>query len=280
MEQGGWHGPDGRAAVARARLVSHGRASLRLILFDGWRLTRNGGGVHVPVRGQRLVALLALRGPQTRALVGGTLWPEASEQRAQTSVRAALWALHQQAPGLVEAIGGEIRLASHVLVDVKEFLTHARGMLHLREPSRPRTSSALAPSSGWLGGELLPGWYDDWVLVERERMHQLRLHALEALTDHLIERGDYAEALEAALTAVAADPLRESAHRLVMRAHLAEGNAAEALRQYERFRVLLRESLGIEPSRQMAELVEQIRASPQANHRRVLARGASLDPIP
>jgi DNA-binding SARP family transcriptional activator len=279
MEHGGWQGPDEGAAIAGARLVSHGPGALRLTLFDGWRLTRNGGGVHVPVRGQRLVALLALRGPQTRAPVGGTLWPEASEQRAQTSVRAALWALHQQAPGLVEAVGGEIRLAEHVWVDVKEFLAYARGLLHPREPGRPRTSSAWASSSGWLGGELLPGWYDDWVLVERERMHQLRLHALEAFTDHLIERADYAEALETALTAVAADPLRESAHRLVMRAHLAEGNAAEALRQYDRFRVLLRESLGIEPSPQMAEIVEQIRATPQANHRRVLARGASLDPI-
>jgi DNA-binding SARP family transcriptional activator len=270
---------EGRA-TAHAQLVPHRTDEFRLTLFDGWRLSRNGDGVHVPVRGQRLVALLALRGPQTRALVGGTLWPEANEQRAQTSVRAALWALHQQAPGLVEAVGCEIWLGDHVSVDVMDFLTHARGLLHPREPSGPGTSSAWLPFDRRLGGELLPGWYDDWLLVERERMNQLRLHALEAFTDVLIERGDHADALETALTAVAVDPLRESAHRLLIRVHLAEGNAVEALRQYERFRRLLRDSLGIVPSRQIAELVEQVRTTPQANHRRVLARGAPLDAVP
>jgi DNA-binding SARP family transcriptional activator len=252
----------------------------RLTLFDGWRLARTGTGVHVPVRGQRLAALLALRGPQTRALVGGTLWPEASEQRAQTSVRAALWASHQQAPGLVEAVGCEIRLTAHVSVDVTDFLTHARGLLHPREPSRIGGSSSWPPFDGRLGGELLPGWYEDWVIIERERMNQLRVHALEAFTDLLIQRGDHAEALETALTAVSVDPLRESAHRLLIRVHLAEGNAAEAIRQYERFRRLLRDSLGIGPSRQMSELVEQIHTRSQANHRRILARGAPLDARP
>lgn len=273
-------GLDEGGAVAHAHVVPPGLDGFRLTLFDGWRLTRNGDGVHVPVRGQRLVALLALRGPQTRALVGGTLWPEASEQRAQTSVRAALWALHQQASGLVEAVGSEIRLAGHVSVDVTDFLTHARGLLHARESNGHGTSPAWLPLDGRLGGELLPGWYDDWVLVERERMNQLRLHALEAFTNILIERGDHAEALETALTAVAVDPLRESAHRLLIRVHLAEGNAAEALRQYERFRRLLRDSLGIEPSRQMAELVEQVWTRPRADRRRVLAQGAPLDAIP
>jgi DNA-binding SARP family transcriptional activator len=279
MGNAGWGGPSDGAALERARLPSPPPGALRLTLFDGWRLTRGGCGVHVPVRGQRLVALLALRGPQTRALVGGTLWPEASEQRAQTSVRAALWALHQQAPGLVEAGGSEIGLADDLSVDVEDFLTNAWLLLHPRESSLLGTSSTWLPLVGSPGGRLLPGWYDDWVLVERERIHQLRLHALEALTDLLIEHGDYAEALECALTAVAVDPHRESAHRLVMRVHLAEGNAAEALRESERFRRLLRESFGIEPSRQMAELVERIRAQPQANRRRVIARGAPLHPV-
>jgi len=161
-----------------------------------------------------------------------------------------------------------------------DFLARARGLLHPREPNGLGTSSTWLPFDGRLGGELLPGWYDDWVLVERERMNQLRLHALEAFTDVLIQRADHAGALETALTAVAVDPLRESAHRLLIRVHLAEGNAAEALRQYERFRRLLRDSLHIEPSRQMAELVERVRTRPQANHRRVLARRTPLDANP
>jgi DNA-binding SARP family transcriptional activator len=83
------------------------------------------------------------------------------------------------------------------------------------------------------GGELLPGWYEDWVLVERERLRQLRMHALEALAEKLTEAGRYGVAMQAAYAAVRADPVRESAHRAVVRVHLAEGNVLEALRAYE-----------------------------------------------
>jgi hypothetical protein len=73
------------------------------------------------------------------------------------------------------------------------------------------------------GGELLPGWYEDWVLVERKRLRQLRMHALEALAEKLTEAGRYGVAMPAAYAAVRADPVRESAHRAVVRVHLAEG---------------------------------------------------------
>jgi DNA-binding SARP family transcriptional activator len=104
-------------------------------------------------------------------------------------------------------------------------------------------------------GDLLPGWYDDWVLFERERLRQMRLHSLEKLAGHMAGQGQHAEAVEAALAAVAADPLRESAHRTVVEVHLAEGNVSEALRAFERCRQLMSEELGIEPSPQMQSLI-------------------------
>src|SRR5262245_49301691 len=145
MGHAGMRGRNESGAIAHPELVPPGADGLRLTLFDGWRLVRNGGDVHVPVRGQRLAALLGLRGPQTRALVGGTLWPEAGEQRAQTSVGATLWALQQQAAGLVQAVGCEIRLGGHVSVDVMDFLAHARGLLRPRDQNGHGT-----PSSAWL----------------------------------------------------------------------------------------------------------------------------------
>src|SRR5262245_9570317 len=99
MGHAGMRGRSEGGAITHAEPGPHGTDGFRLALFDGWRLARNDGGVHVPVRSQRLVALLALRGPQTRALVGGTLWPEAGEQRAQTSVRAALWRSEERRVG-------------------------------------------------------------------------------------------------------------------------------------------------------------------------------------
>jgi DNA-binding SARP family transcriptional activator len=106
-----------------------------------------------------------------------------------------------------------------------------------------------------LDGELLPDWYDDWVLVERERLRQLRLHALERLAEQFASAHRYHDAIDAALAALRADPLRESVHRLLIRTYLAEGNAVEAVRQYRLYRALIQEKLGLEPSSQIRELV-------------------------
>ena len=69
--------------------------------------------------------------------------------------------------------------------------------------------------------------------------------------NRLTGAGRFAEAFELGLAALAGEPLRESAHRALVRVHLAEGNVGEAVRQYELCRSLLREKLGVEPSEQM-----------------------------
>ena len=130
------------------------------------------------------------------------------------------------------------------------------------------------PEAG-LRGELLPGWYDDWVLLERERIRQLRMHALEHVATRLTAAGRYGDALQVAYAAVGAEPLRESAHRTVVRVHLAEGNLVEALRAYEQFRILLRDDLGIQPSELMVRLVRGLRLSRSASPPSVRQCGAS-----
>lgn len=105
------------------------------------------------------------------------------------------------------------------------------------------------------GGELLPGWYDDWVIFERERLRQLRLHALEVSAQRIAARGDYARALQLVLEAAQTEPLRESAHRIVIAIHLAEGNVYEALRHYAFVRDLLLAELGIAPSEQLTAML-------------------------
>jgi DNA-binding SARP family transcriptional activator len=109
--------------------------------------------------------------------------------------------------------------------------------------------------------ELLPGWYEEWVLIERERLRQLRIHALEALGERLIATRKFGRAVEAGLAAVAAEPLRESAHRILIRADLAEGNQAEALRHYWMYRRLLWDELGLRPTSQIEGLIEGMKDS-------------------
>ena len=109
---------------------------------------------------------------------------------------------------------------------------------------------------------MLPGWSEDWVILEREHVRQRLLHALEALSRHLVEAGRYAEAVEAAVWAVSAGPLRESAIRVLIEAHLAEGNLIEARRVYQEYRSTALRELGVEPGKQLASLV-QVTIPPQ-----------------
>jgi DNA-binding SARP family transcriptional activator len=116
-------------------------------------------------------------------------------------------------------------------------------------------------------GELLPGWYDDWVLLGRERLRQLQLHALELTAQQLTCSGRYAEAIEAAMAAVRLEPLRESATRVLIEVHLAEDNVVEAIRRLEFFERSLAAELGVEPSADLVNLVRsrQVRARPRTN---------------
>ncbi len=232
-------------------------AESRVGLLDGFALERSRGGVHTVVEGlprcaQRLIAHLSLCGRPTRAAVAGELWPDVPEDHAHGSLRSALWRVQKIVPGLVDVSGGALGLATGVRVDVWEFREWAQRTL---DPTAD-VDGAMAPESA-LAGELLPGWYDDWVLLERERLRQLRLHALEMLADKLAGAGRHSEAVQAACAAVRAEPLRESAHRALVRVHLAEGNVAEAVRAYRGFRDLLGYELGVAPTEHMEALMSR-----------------------
>ena len=225
-------------------------AAPRLGLLHGFEVRLAGRPLELPLSAQRLVAFLALHErPLQRLYVAGCLWLESSEEHANASLRTTLWRLGRQGYPLVEASGNQVALASSVEVDLHEVRAQARRVL------RPELSTPDDVDDLCVAGELLPDWYDDWVLIERERFRQLRLHALDALCEELTAAGRYAAAVEAGHAAVAAEPLRESAHRLLVAAYLAEGNAGEALRQYRFFRDLLRHALDLEPSPQMEVLV-------------------------
>jgi DNA-binding SARP family transcriptional activator len=116
--------------------------------------------------------------------------------------------------------------------------------------------------------DLLPGWSEDWLVVEQESYRQRRLHVLDELSQALCEATLYSSALEAALAAVQADPLRESAHRRVVSVHLAEGNPSEALRAYHAYRRLLASELGLPPSPAIRELVAPLLGRPLEARRR------------
>ena len=242
-----------------------------LELFGSWRLSRTGIVHTMRTREQRLVALLALQGVRRRSYAAGVLWPESTEAHAGASLRAATCRIDQLAPGLLMHDRRELSLSTNIRVDVREFVDYVCCICVAQQPDRPTPREAATCLPLLLHGDLLPGWYDDWVVYERARLQQLRIQALEVTAARLIERGDIAAALIAASEVVAIEPLRESAQRLLIRIHLHNGNYHAALRDYRAFQSQIQRELGIAPSGQLQALVR-----PLLRHRRETASAAGF----
>ncbi len=227
----------------------------RVQLLGRWRLSFIESDLAVPAGStQKLIALLALRGSLSRTQIWGTLWPEASTAHASGRLRTAMWRLADSRLLLLDEDHGRMNLAPSVQVDVWDLYNAVADLAHGDADS---SGAPAHPEISLFGADLLPDWGDEWLLADRERIRQMRLHSLESLSAQLVRERRFGAAVEAALAAVSVDSLRESAHRAVICAHLAEGNTAEALRQFDICRRLYAQQLNAVPSRSLYSLVSE-----------------------
>ncbi|WP_369184789.1 BTAD domain-containing putative transcriptional regulator [Streptomyces sp. Y1] len=223
-----------------------------LHLFGTPRVVHAGRRLEVPEGSKRLLAFVVLNGGWVeRRHAAGTLWPLGDDLRAAGNLRSALWRLKAAGIDVLDSDKCSLSVREHTVVDLYVLCEWAGRLI---------AGTATAADLGtfrWRADvlDLLPGWYDDWVLIERERIRQRLLHGLEALSRHLVRAGRCAEAVESAMVAVGVEPLRESAQRALIEAHLAEGNLVEALRSYDAYRGLTHRELGVEPGRELSLLL-------------------------
>jgi DNA-binding SARP family transcriptional activator len=229
-------------------------------LVGGLELTRAGTEVDLSLPTQRMLGLLALsRRPLHREHVAGALWGDREQHRAAANLRSALWRL-RSVPDVIVATRTHLRLHPAVDVDVHRIESLARRVLAVEAVSAacPEVDVDPARCTALLEGDILPGWYDDWVEVERERLSVLRIGALEHLSAHWRHQGRWTLAIDAALSAIRAEPMREGAHAALIEAHLAAGNRGEALRRFEQLQFLLRSELGLSPSADLQHLMTAV----------------------
>ena len=227
-----------------------------LHLFGGPHVTQFGQHREVPQGCQRLLAFTALHGNRVeRRHAAGTLWPTGDDNRAAGNLRTALWRLRGAGIDLLQVDKWSLAIRADVRVDVRDAGHWAARVI----AGRATPEDLAVPDWSTEALDLLPGWYDDWTLLERERLRHQVMHALDALSHHLIRIGRYAEAVEAAMTAVSADPLRESAQRTLIEAHLADGNWSEGHRGFLAYRDVLRRELDAEPSADLISLLRTTR---------------------
>ena len=232
-----------------------------LFILGNFQLQFDDEPLRLSAPAQRLLAYLAISQrdrPVRRTAVAERLWGDTAPARAASNLRSVLWRLPRpRGRQLVVSDAAQVSVSPDTEVD----LWKAEAAVELLCGSSPPTCEALADLAG-LSEDLLPDWHDDWLLIERESHRQKRLHALERASAHLRERGEFNASLSAALLAVHCEPLRESAHRRVIEVHLAEGNHADALRQFEIYRRLVADELGLPPSPAIRDLVAMLVGRP------------------
>jgi DNA-binding SARP family transcriptional activator len=236
-------------------------------LLGGLTVTSGARSVEVPPGSRRLLAYLALHpGGADRRQAAGVLWPTVSDARAAGNLRSALWRLQQVGCPVVRTEHARLELHDDVMVDVLELEAWAGRILG----GRPTPADLAVDPAPVVDAELLPGWYDDWVLAVRDRLRLRVLHALEELGTLLCDAGRPREAVEAVQAAVLAEPLRESGQRALIEAHQAAGDWVAARRQFDAFRILLRREIGVEPSDELTAVATGVRHAGSAATR---ARG-------
>ena len=221
---------------------------------------------------QKVGALLAMlafypRQRHTREELIDMLWPDADLTAARNRLSQALVWLRPQLepPGVAR---GSVLTAdrlyiglnpSAVTTDVAEFEGLLKAARADEEPSSRR--NLLARAAVLYQGPLLAGYYQDWVLGERQRLLDAYLVSLRELVSLHSQAGERDAALTYARSALAVDPLQEDAHLDVMRLLGDGGQNAAALRQYQELRRVLNKEFGEEPSPAAGALADQLRSS-------------------
>ncbi len=218
---------------------------LKVYLLGQFNVLRNEEAVEIPSRpAQSLLAYLMLTAgtAHRREKLAGLLWPEANEENARSNLRHALWRLRK-------AIGGGYFISDKISVT---FSTDPGCWLDanilIQEDSENGSTDELVDTISVYGGELLPGFYDDWVVLERERFRALFERRIQLLLDRLVEEERWAEVVGWGERWIAMGGAPEPAYRALMFAYCGLGDSAGMAAAYQRCVRALQEELGVEPA--------------------------------
>lgn len=242
---------------AARRTPGRDAPAVQLSLMGGFEIRVAGQACALPLRAQQVVAFLALRGRTGRSRIAGSLWADTTETRALGNLRTAVWRANQVVADLVIPRGSTLGLAESTRVDVHQIGEESRSLL-----GGERSPDAAVIAMLRERAELLPDWNEEWLGFDREQLRQLSVHVCEQAAERFAAAGRYGLALDLALSAAGADPLRESAHRLILEIHLAEGNHAAARRSYLACVAYFEREIGARPSFRLEDLSRARRIVP------------------
>jgi predicted ATPase/DNA-binding SARP family transcriptional activator len=249
--------------------------ALKIFLLGQFKLRAGERLLELPSRGaQSLLAYLALNAGvnQRREKLAGLLWPDAAESNARSYLRQALWRIRKALAdgGLDWQAYLQVSDIALIFDDQADYWLDVAVLL---APGEARSPGDLMAAVGLYQGELLPGFYDEWLLLERDRVQAGYHHKMSLLLDGLIQAGRWTDALRWAEEWIRLGNSPEPAFRALMRAYAATGDRAMVGNTFQRCVEALDRELGVEPSAGTVELYEQLcRAERDGRPERVTLR--------
>src|SRR5262245_12710460 len=237
-------------------------ASLEIGLLGAFQLRLGGQPIELPGRRERaLLAYLAMPAgePRSRDKLSGMLWSERGDKQARDSLKQAVLKLRKALDGAQPAPLQSDR--DFVTLDRTAVLVDAAEFERLIQAGTP---DAIAQAAALYRGDLLDGFevrdpaFEEWLLIERQRLRDLARRAMARLLDDRMAEGAYDQAAALAHRLLMLDPLHEAAHRALMLVYAEQGQTALALRQYQQCRDALQRDLGVSPETETDNLYRSI----------------------
>jgi predicted ATPase/DNA-binding SARP family transcriptional activator len=185
-----------------------------------------------------------------REKLAGMLWPEESEQKARTYLRNELWRIRK---ALAQTSNAEYLLADNLTVGFNKPSAYWLDLAAFKNLSDTASAEELIEALSSYQGELLPGFYEDWVVLEREHLQVLFEQNIACLLDTLQKENRWDEILDWAERWILLGQAPEAAYRALMVSYDALGDHANVTSTYERCKQALRQ-LDLEPSEQTRAL--------------------------
>jgi predicted ATPase/DNA-binding SARP family transcriptional activator/predicted negative regulator of RcsB-dependent stress response len=227
---------------------------LEVRLLGKFEVRIDGQPVEIPLRAaQSLLAYLILNAgtPYRREQLAGLFWPDMSDANARHNLRQILSRLRK-------AIGAQYLVADDLTITFDATTDYWLDAQVLTRKVETKTSAEeLIEAVSVYNGELLPGFYDEWVLLERERGQAAFEHKMTVLLDQLIEAKRWDEVLQWGEQWITLGHSPEAAYRALIVAHGARSDASQAAAAYQRCEEALRRDLGVEPSAQTRAALER-----------------------
>ncbi len=256
--------------------------ALEILLLGGFQMRKDGQVIDLPGRQERaLLAYLAMPAgePRSRDKLAGMLWSERGDKQARDSLKQAMLRLRKVVDGAGPALLSDREFVSldpaAVSIDVAEF----------ERLIGEGTAKAVAEAMSFYRGELLDGLevrdptFEEWLLMERQRLRDLAREALAAALARHMANEAHDQAAPVARRLVVLDPLREDAHRALMRIYAQQGQTALALKQYQTCRDRLQAELGVKPEAETERLYQAIHQNRSAPRQPMQDAVAPIPPV-